>query len=226
MTELGVKLVVVDNLGLASGGTDENSNKMANVMSGWRRLADDHKLAVMLIHHQTKGYSKSSGSRTGDSLRGHSSIEASIDLGLLAERNGQSEAVNIMPTKVRGADVPRFAATFTYSHKPGTFELDEARFFGAMSTYAQDIQAIEDAIIHTVSANTGINKENLAKAVCKQIKKAGINKIRAVIAQLEQAETLTVEKGRHGAKNYFLPEQNDASEDECLSDLQPMENSA
>lgn len=147
MEQREVKLVVVDNLGVVSGGADENSIKMASVMSNWRRLAEDHSLAVILIHHRTKGSDKPTSKRTGDSLRGHSSIEAALDLALLAERKEQSPIVSIRSTKVRGSDVAPFSAMFTYAHKPGTSELQEARFWGVPPQYRSSTHQIEQTIL-------------------------------------------------------------------------------
>ena len=166
---LGTKLLVVDNLGVVIGGADENSIKMASVMSNWRRLAEDHSLAVILIHHQTKN--QSSGMRTGASLRGHSSIEAAIDLALLIGREGQSAIVNVESTKTRGADVSPFAAMFDFTHKPGTDELEKARFYGVPATSSSSSIQIEEAVLQVVSGNAGIKKGDLASTVQGELKK-------------------------------------------------------
>jgi RecA-family ATPase len=73
---------VIDNLGTASGGADENSAQMIGVMAGLRQIAEEGELAVLVIHHKSKG----DGVRADDSLRGHSSIESAVDLALVVER--------------------------------------------------------------------------------------------------------------------------------------------
>ena len=221
-----VKLVIVDNLGVVSGGLDENSIKMAGVMSNWRRLAEDHNLAVILIHHQTKGYDKSEGTRIGASLRGHSSIEAAIDLGLLAERDELSPIVNIRATKTRGADVSPFSAIFSYVNKTGTEELQEARFCGVPVSHLSGVHQIEQAILQTVSDSPGINKGDVVSIVKSQLKRAGKNKIRREIERLQESGKLKMEYGKSGANTYFPGEQNDGPEAERVTDLQPLKNTA
>jgi len=53
---LETKLLIADNLGVISGGVDENSIKMATVMSNWRRLAETYNMAIVLstIRQNTK----------------------------------------------------------------------------------------------------------------------------------------------------------------------------
>jgi len=55
---------------------------MATVMGHFRYLAEQAKVAVILIHHQRK--SNGSNARLGERLRGHSSIEAALDLASLS----------------------------------------------------------------------------------------------------------------------------------------------
>jgi hypothetical protein len=220
---LGTKLLIVDNLGVVIGGTDENSIKMATVMSNWRRLAEDHNMAVIL--HQTKSYSKGDGTRAGASLRGHSSIEAAIDLALLVNREEQSPVVDVGSTKTRGADVPPFTARFDFTNKPGTDELDEARFYGVPATYSSSTHLIDQAITQTVSENAGINKKDLKDCVHLQlknsgIKKSGVHKIEEAIDRLHQSGKLEMEIGDKGAKKYSLPEQSNDPKAECIADLQ------
>jgi hypothetical protein len=231
ITRFGSKLLIVDNLGVViGGGTDENSIKMASVMSNWRRLAEDHDMAVVLIHHQNKSYESGKG-RAGASLRGHSSIEAAIDLALLVDRKEGAADINVQSTKARGADVPPFAAMFTYTHKPGTVELEEARFYGASVTSSSSAHRLEQAIIQAVQENAGIKKTKLAKTVQAQLKskgieESGIHKIEAAIDRLHQSGKLAMAGGDKGAKQYSLPEQSATPEAESFTDLQPLKNSA
>ena len=98
-------LVNCDNLGLITGDVEENSAQMAQVMGFLRILTEVTGAAVILIHHQRKGGAGSS--RPGDALRGHSSIEASLDLALHVAREPGSQEIVIQSTKTRGVDVPR-----------------------------------------------------------------------------------------------------------------------
>jgi len=78
---LSIGAVFVDNLGLMSPGADENTDSMIAVMGNLRALCERTGICLILIHHQRK--STGNHSRAGESLRGHSSIEASLDLALL-----------------------------------------------------------------------------------------------------------------------------------------------
>jgi hypothetical protein len=75
----GYKLVIVDNLGLITGDVEENGAGMASVMGRLRWLVEECECALVLIHHQRKSSQNgdTTGIRKGESLRGHSSIEAS-----------------------------------------------------------------------------------------------------------------------------------------------------
>jgi hypothetical protein len=126
---LGILFVVIDNLGLISPGADENSADMIRVLGNLRALSERTGACIVLIHHQRK--STGISSRAGESLRGHSSIEASIDLALLVKREEGSNVVVIRSAKTRDVDVLPFAAEFHYEHKPGTFELARAGFAAA-----------------------------------------------------------------------------------------------
>lgn len=201
MERYGVKLVVVDNLGVVNGGTDENAIGMSCVMGNWRSIAERFQLAVVLIHHQTKN---NQTSRVGNSLRGHSSIEAALDLALRAEREGQSPIVTVKSTKTRGADIHPFSAIFDYEHRRGTTDLYKARFWGVPATLDSKVYAIEQAILNTVNENPGLNKGELTSIVHGQLEGAGKNAIGDVIDELQVAGKLKLEIKKSGSKTYSL----------------------
>lgn len=122
----GAGLICLDNLGTVSGGADENSSQMVAVMAGLRRIAEETGAAVVVIHHRNKG---SNRARAGDALRGHSSIEAALDLSLQVEREEDSDAITLRSTKSRDATVDPFAALWTYERDEAG-ELVSGRFFG------------------------------------------------------------------------------------------------
>lgn len=124
--ESGAGTVVIDNLGLVTGPTEENSAAMGQVMANFRWLSENTGAAIILIHHQRKG--GAGAGRSGDGLRGHSSIEAAIDLALHVTRDEDSGQIAIKSTKTRGVDVPTIAASFYYEHVPGTNDLQRAWF--------------------------------------------------------------------------------------------------
>lgn len=107
---LNVGLLIIDNLGTASGGVDENSGEMIKVMANLRYVAEATGAAVIIIHHTRKGLNN--GGREGDRLRGHSSIEAALDLALLIER--EDDDITVKSTKTRDNPVMPFIARWSF----------------------------------------------------------------------------------------------------------------
>lgn len=124
--ELGAVTCFIDNLGTVSGGRDENSAQMVDVMANLRWVAQDTGATIWVIHHARKGGAAQNGGREGDRLRGHSSIEASLDLALLVER--MEDDVTIRSTKTRDDPVHPFTARWTFDKTPDG-ALDTARFW-------------------------------------------------------------------------------------------------
>lgn len=112
IARLGAVLCIVDNLGTVSGGRDENSSQMVDVMANLRWIADQTESVLGIIHHARKGNGAGAGGREGDRLRGHSSIEASLDLALIVERS--DDDLTIRSTKTRDNPVKPFVARWTY----------------------------------------------------------------------------------------------------------------
>jgi Bifunctional DNA primase/polymerase, N-terminal/AAA domain len=119
-----VGLVIIDNLGKIAGDADENSADMQEPMDGLRWLAENGA-AVVVIHHQRK--SNGLGNiRAGETLRGHGSIEAALDLAMLVTRD--DEEVTITPTKTRGQNISELTAVFAFEND-ANHELTTARFW-------------------------------------------------------------------------------------------------
>lgn len=210
--QLGVKLVIIDNLGLISGDADENSADMVKVMGNLRRLAEDTGAAVVVIHHQRKG---NMADRAGDLLRGHSSIEAALDLALLVTRENQDPKLIIRPTKVRGASIASaFGAEFTYTHKRGTKDLESARFWGFPIISQKDMENQEIAgaammvIERAKSQGEKLKQGDLVQrtadymAANRDGKKPGRDRVRGVLDGMVTAGQLRTEKGRDNAVFY------------------------
>ncbi len=178
----GAQLIVIDNLGVITGGADENSAEMASVMGNLRRVSETTNAALVVIHHQRK--SSTYNTRAGESLRGHSSIEAALDLALLIEREDHSETINVKATKTRGADILPFAAQFSFEHRPNSKEFAAARFWGLQIEDTLSDRAIEKQILEVVSGNAGISKSELTKSVKERLSDVGINRIRNIITSL------------------------------------------
>lgn len=132
------------------------------------------------------------------------SIEASLDLALLVEREEHSDSVQLKSTKVRGPDVLPFGALFTYAHKTGTNELAEARFWGVPIEDLVSDAAIDRAVIEILDGET-MNKTALTKAVKESLPDVGTNRIRNRIDWLFAAGTIVMEPGSRGSKQYHLP---------------------
>lgn len=193
----GAKIVVIDNLGNVTGEVEENSADMGRVMSHFRQLAEETGAAIVLIHHQRKGNGLSG--RAGESLRGHSSIEASLDLALLVERDEGSESITIKATKVRGADILPFGAAFTYESKPDSEELQKAKFFGLDNQDNQSDHAVRREILAALAGGEKMNQAKLAKAVQETLAegggKKGINAVRNVIKRMVNEKQIKTTPG-------------------------------
>ncbi len=177
----GAKLAIIDNLGAISGGADENSAEMIKILSNIRSLSENAGAAVIVIHHPRK--SSSSTGRRGDTLRGHSSIEAALDLALLVERETDSSEIKIQATKSRGVGVKSFGAVFTYQNDPAG-ELCEARFFADPKSIVTDEDTIKRAIIDCLGSGP-LKKTELNNQVHQIFNaKVGFNRISALIDYL------------------------------------------
>jgi len=201
--QLSARFVVIDNLGLIAGNVEENNAEMSQVMGNLRWLAETSGAAVVLIHHQRKG--NGSGARKGDTLRGHSSIEAALDLALVIERPDGSDEITITPTKVRGPDPRKLAALFTYSHREGTKELETAQFFGSETFDLKTHEAIDEAIIDLLGQEEEINTTAIQTAV-KDATGASVNLIRDRLKYLCKENRVKVnDLGQGKSKLYSLP---------------------
>jgi len=211
---LEARLVIIDNLGLVIGNAEENSGDMALVMGNLRSICEEGECAMQVVHHQRKSSGAADkGIRRGETLRGHSSIEASLDLALLVERKEGDDDVTVFPTKVRGyRDFDFFGAQFTYQHKDGTRDLSQARFFGR-SVVNKDEQALRElqaAILTEVMAKPGIEQKVLVAAVKDSMaaltnKNPGVNRVRGVASQMAKDGLLRETVGDKLTKRYWLP---------------------
>lgn len=194
-------LIVIDNLGLISGGADENSASMISIMSQLRQLAEGTGAAVVVIHHQRKG--NGFKGRAGDTLRGHSSIEAAIDLGLLVEREEGSDTITMKSTKTRGQDVYPFSGAFTYETNPNQpSQLWKAIFYGLPVIDTNSTAAIEKAILEAL-AGESMNQTEIVKAV-KETCTAGENRIIDMIKRLQNTKKIKAAAGPHNSRIYDL----------------------
>ena len=198
-----VKLIVFDNLGTISGGADENSAQMVEVMSGLRQIAERANCAVVVIHHRTKGAGGDTG-RKGNVLRGHSSIEGALDLALLIDRKEGEDVVTIESTKTRDIPVWPFEAMWTYQQDE-TGELIGGRFWG-LGRPEKDNEsrpAAERAYEYIVMELDGALSQSDIVTKCKAAK-IGRNTALTVIEQLEREKMVDILRGDRNAKMYQL----------------------
>lgn len=175
------RLVIIDNLGTVLGAkVDENSADMVLVMFNLRKVVEETGAAIIVIHHQRKanGFKV----RAGETLRGHSSIEAALDLALLVEREPGSKEIRIQSTKSRGIDVKPFGAIF--SHHKDENNLDFAQFYGVFIEDTNSDDAIKQAILDVVSSTSGVNQKDLIEEVRNALDNPGRDRIKRLISTL------------------------------------------
>jgi predicted ATP-dependent serine protease len=197
------KLVIIDNLGTVAGAkVDENSADMVLVMFNLRKVVEGTGAAIIVIHHQRKA--NGFKTRIGETLRGHSSIEASLDLALLVERDPGSKEIRIQSTKSRGIDVKPFGAIF--EHVKDTQDIESARFYGTFIEDTNSDEAIRQAIIDVVTANMpGINQKDIVEEVKGLLDDPGVHRIKRLLqALVAEGKLDTVPAGKN-SKFYIIP---------------------
>lgn len=176
----GARVIVVDNLGLVSGGRKENENGMADVLNGFRVVAEKTRAATILLHHPVK---QAGDRRAGDDLRGHSTILAALDAAFLVRRDAQEkDRLSVVCTKARGAMPEPFGARFCYEHKPGTRELAKACFYSA-PTQATLNHLINRAILDTLG-RARANQNVLVTCVLGKVPGVSASKVRNALKWL------------------------------------------
>jgi hypothetical protein len=141
----------------------------------------------------------------GDRLRGHSSIEAAVDLALLVEREEGSDSITLRSTKTRDVEVAPFGAMFTYAHAPGTTKLQTARFYGQPVDDERSDRAIERAIGQVLGEARELLKMDLCARVHARLPQVGINRVRGVIERLAKQSRLQHRPGPKGGEYFWLP---------------------
>lgn len=194
---LKAKFIVLDNLGTISGGKDENSSEMILVMNNLRYLSQQSGAAVVTIHHDPKN---DTGQRK--TPRGHSSIEAAIDLALWVKRD--QDVITMTATKTRGAPFDPFAALFTWQHYANTTTLETARFFGLGSQRDPRVIKVEQIVLDYLMLHTTANQQELVQA-CIKTKgqpKVGEPIVISVLSQMVTDNKIKLARGPHNAFIY------------------------
>ena len=200
---MGVKLVVIDNLGTIKGSAEENSGDMVQVMANLRYIAEAASCAVIVLHHQRK--SNGTIGRAGETVRGHSSIEAALDLALLVERDEHKEDIRVRSTKTRDVDVFPFGALFHYTHRTGTKELEKAEFRGVEVEDETSDGAIKGAVIDVLAVDAPLCLKDLVAKIKARFPNLGVHKVRRILAEQVTLGLVAAKTGQHGAMFYDLP---------------------
>lgn len=204
----GAKLVVFDNLSLISGEVKENDIEMRDVMSNLRSLTISSGAAILPIHHQRKG---DSNGHAGDALRGHSSIEASLNLAIHVRRRNGTNRIRLDPVKVRGAFIGcTISAEFeTTSTMP--FQMETAIFSG-IAAEKKEVRKTVDlkrVITEIVQQNSGRNKKDVVSLVYNYLSDmgegVGITKIDAEVKAMAESGQLVYERGSKNAMLLTVP---------------------
>jgi len=198
-----IGLVVIDHFSQILGEVDENGPQVAEIMGSLRNVSERANVAIALIHHQTKsGGGKGNNYQPQDTLRGHSSILAGVDIAVLVARvETENNKLIIKPVAVRGPDAKTLAALWTYEQSD-QLELSTARF------WRDDIvtvsEKLEDAILETL-AEGECNQRQLKVKIKDLVSGVSEGRIRDEIARMEKAGKFETRPGGHNSKIYSLP---------------------
>jgi hypothetical protein len=185
--EREAKLIIFDNLLRISGVKDENSSEMDMAMKHCRKLAEDTGAAVCLIHHRRKDTTGS----VADSLRGHSSILASVDAAFVLEKH--ELAVTVTNTKARRLPVEPFTAEWICEVMPENAEiLKKARFFRVplRTGRTRSDEEVRERILQALEEGEITFGALEAKVPLRA------DHVRVVRNQLAKEELVTIRKGR------------------------------
>lgn len=200
---MSAQVIIIDNLGTVSGGIEENSSGMIEVMKNLRWLAEITRACVIVIHHQRKTINSGGKTRSGDALRGHSSIEAAIDIALQVDREPYGNEITIKSTKTRTRDIAPFTAVFTYENN-NDGELETAAFYSVAAIDFESDHAIEREIKAVLKGGPK-NQTALWQAVKAELPDVGKNRIVDRIRQMENDKALEVSIGKYNTLIYSLP---------------------
>jgi hypothetical protein len=159
------ELIVIDTLLRAAHVKDENSSEMDTVLNNIHKMGQDLKAASILISHSKK----ETVSRSGNNLRGHSSIEGGVDAVFYVKREEHKDTVEVENQKARRKPINKFTAKWTYLTDPMDNEsLSVARFWHTdnLPTKAQvTMTNLEKKILDILSTNGRTNTTDLFNAI-------------------------------------------------------------
>lgn len=200
-TRENIAVLVIDNLQRISGRLDEKTSEMDQVMANLRVIAERANLAIVLIHHAVKN----AGERTrkGDALRGHSSIEAAVDLAMMITREANDAPIRVECTKARG-DTPRPITARLHFTQHANTDLATSRFVSERIETLND--QVRAAIIDAARGTNGITSSALEAAVLEQFPdtRGARSAIRSAIAALHAGGQIIPKRGERNATHWYI----------------------
>lgn len=192
--EVGAGLVCIDNLLRVSGIDDENSSKMDVAMTALKKICENTGAAVAIVHHKRKD----SMGRDGDQIRGHSSIESSLDAGYMVSRPEDQDIVTVKHVKVRKRRIENFSAGFKYTHEADGETLHTARMFGIppVDPNAEKLAKLEQEVITLLTRSPMANKAQITDYL--RIRRSVVNEL------LDDMETKGIVISLKGPNNSIL----------------------
>ncbi len=192
---INASLVIFDNLLRVAGVRDENAAEMDLAMGNLRLFAEETGAAVIVIHHRRKD----TAGREGDSIRGHGSIEASLDAAFLVTR--EDDIATVKCTKARRRPIEPFAARWTYELADDSDWLFSARFWRSRLTDKR--QEAESAMRADILAAL----EDGPKSTSQIVGSVGGRKsdVVSMLVIMRDEGAIVCEPGPRGAKIYRLP---------------------
>jgi len=165
LKKVGAVLCIVDSLSAVSRGIEENSSLMAGIMGNLRLVSERSGATIAIIHHPRKGSSVETGGREGDRLRGHSSIEASLDTAIFVDR--KENTLTLKTTKTRDNPWPQLQIEWEYTLDENK-ALQRGWFFGngivqpGVSKYAAQLEKLPEIL-------KGMGELKSKKQLCQKI---------------------------------------------------------
>lgn len=160
---LGAKFVVIDTLIDVKGAARENEDSMGVVFSNLRRISQEARTSINVIHHPAKNGSPDTP------YRGFSGIAGKLDLGVTLAKRGYelTEPVDVSAFKVRGAPIKPFSAMFQYETHSADWRTLWAASFVAIAPPANMVgpQAIRDTFRDVLTQEPDLGKTDLIKKV-------------------------------------------------------------
>ena len=160
---LGAKFVVIDTLIDVKGAARENEDSMGVVFSNLRRISQEARASINVIHHPAKNGSPETP------YRGFSGIAGKLDLGVTLAKRGYelTEPVDVSAFKVRGAPPKPFSAMFQYETHSSDWRTLWTASFVAIAPPAGVVgpQAIRDTFRDVLTQDPDLGKTDLIKKV-------------------------------------------------------------